>query len=93
VQYYSTDLVVKVITGKSTYQNIWTDLDASFLGGICLPSSCSTKDVKEILKFSFKDKNLSLGDRIYCKNEINKELELKYLNRLNSGWVNNDRAL
>ena len=68
VQYYSNNLKFRVFPRKSLYQNIWTDLNESFLGAICLPSSCTVDNIKEILKFT----NLTFG-LIHCKVNINKE--------------------
>ncbi|XP_070510003.1 uncharacterized protein [Chironomus tepperi] len=78
-----------------SYQNIWIDLDESFLGSICLPNSCSSVDVKNILELAFGDQNLTFKDVIYCRKEFNRQsddvierLELPMLN-----WLNLPRIL
>ncbi|KAL7013145.1 hypothetical protein ACKWTF_015216 [Chironomus riparius] len=75
VQYFSSDMIFPVPPKLSAYQNIWTNLDASFLGAVCVPSSCSVGDVKNVLESMFVDRNLTFGDKIDCKKEFNKKSE------------------
>ena len=74
VQYFSnSSSIISVPPKKSIYQNIWTDLNISFLGAICIPSSCTIEDVRNILKLSFGEGNLTFGDKIHCKWKINEK--------------------
>lgn len=80
---------------SSPYQNIWIDLDASFLGAVCVPSSCSVSDIREILSSAFGDKNLTFQGKIYCKNEFNKKSEdiIENLEIPMVNWLNLKRVL
>jgi hypothetical protein len=78
----------------SIYQKSWRDLDESFLGAVCLPTSCSVKDVKEMLNLMFRDQNLTFGDAMYCKKEINKKSEdvIENLEIPGLNWLNLKRV-
>ena len=67
-QYFNTQKPpIPVPPTKSLYQSKWIDLDLSFLGAICLPSSCSSNDVKEIFDVILNEQNLTAGHEIICK--------------------------
>lgn len=90
VQYSSPDMKIPVPPKITPYQNIWTDLDASFLGAICLSSSCSNEDVQTMLNLIFRDQDLTFGETMFCKKAVNKKsgdvienLEIPGLNWLN----------
>lgn len=63
---------------QSFFQSEWTNLDVSFLGAVCLPSSCSSTDVKEAVKVVLDEKNLRIGERVYCRDNFNEENEFNF---------------
>ena len=64
---------ISVPSPKSLYQSQWTDLDVSFLGAICLPTSCTADDVKEIFYNIVNGHGLTVGQGIHCKTGLNGE--------------------
>ena len=88
-------MIIPVPPKISAYQNIWSDLDASFLGAVCVPSLCSVEDVKKVLEATFVDNNLTFGDKIYCKKEFNKKSEdiIENLGIPMLNWLNLKRVL
>lgn len=62
---------ISVPSSKSFLQDLWINLDESFLGAICLPSSCLVSDVHKILGLLAEDRELVIGNNINCKININ----------------------
>jgi len=95
VQYFSPDMKIPVPPKITPYQNIWTDLDVSFLGAICLPSSCSNESLQMMLNSIFRDHNLTFGDAMYCRKVINIESEdvIENLEIPGLNWLNLKRLV
>ena len=93
VQYFN-DLnpPVPVDPKETIYQNIWKDLDISFLGAICLPSSCTIEDVQIILDPLLDEKDLRLGQNVHCKVNLNQKLET-FFGFQETYWMNRQRIL
>jgi len=69
---------ISVPSPKSLYQSKWTDLDVSFLGAICLPTSCTADDVKEIFNVILNRQNLTVGQEILCKTGLGENSSLNW---------------
>ncbi|KAL7014896.1 hypothetical protein ACKWTF_016180 [Chironomus riparius] len=90
VQYFSHTVTFPVPPKKSCYQNIFDDVDKSIFEAVCLPSSCSASDVKDVLRFL----NLT-NHQIYCKNHINKKSHFFIQNSQSTilKWLNIKRLM
>ena len=78
VQYFQeSNPPISVLPSTSYYQKLWTDLDVSFLGAVCLPSSCDSKNVRDILEFFYKGQNLTFNDKIFCKERKSEKFGIK----------------
>jgi len=79
IQYFNDQNPPIPIPPKESFFNPeWTDLDVSFLGAVCLPSSCTSEDVKKITKIALDKKNLRMGQKIYCREKINQKMGLNW---------------
>ena len=88
VQYFQeSNPPISVLPSKSYYQKLWTDLDVSFLGAICLPSSCDLKDVRGIVEKFYEGQNLTFSEKIFCKTRKSEKFGIK-LNKNNFSFVN-----
>lgn len=70
---------IPVRPSENKFQTNWKNLDISFLGALCLPSNCTTEDVKKILEIELSGSDLSVGQTIVCKRNLN---DRKRLNRM-----------
>jgi len=59
----------------------------SFLGAVCLPSSCDSKDVRDILEFIYEGQNLTFNDKIFCKERKSEKFGIK-LDKTNFSILN-----
>ncbi|KAL7015277.1 hypothetical protein ACKWTF_016374 [Chironomus riparius] len=88
VQYFQdSNPPISVLPSISYYQKLWTDLDKSFLGALCLPSSCGLRDVREILQKINQGQNLTFSDKIFCKTRKSEKFGIK-LNKNNFSFLN-----
>ncbi|KAL7015280.1 hypothetical protein ACKWTF_016377 [Chironomus riparius] len=88
VQYFQdSNPPISVLPSSSYYQKLWTDLDVSFLGAVCLPFSCGLQDVREIFENFNEDRNLTLSDKIFCKTRKSEKFGIK-LNKNNFSFLN-----
>ncbi|KAL7013666.1 hypothetical protein ACKWTF_015515 [Chironomus riparius] len=79
IQYFNDqNPPISVPPKQSFLQPEWTNLDESFLGAVCLPSSCTFADVKKVVKVVLHEKNLRIGEKIYCRENINKNVGVNW---------------
>lgn len=74
VQYYNTETETIPVPVDSVPLTPLKELDISFMGALCLPSSCSTNDVIEIMKMTLSGYDLRLGKDIHCRLDINADI-------------------
>jgi len=88
IQYFQeSNPPIPVLPSTSHYQELWTDLDVSFLVSVCLPSSCDSKDAREILEIIYKGQNLTFSDKIFCKMRKGEKFGIK-LSKNNFSIIN-----
>ena len=76
-------------------QNMWKDLDISFLGGACVPTSCTIEDIKTILSLLVHGYDMKINAQISCKPKMNDRMKhhngnwIFYIKE----WFNNERIM
>jgi hypothetical protein len=83
VQYFDKLNQTISVPPSRHFHTIFDSMDASFVDSICIPRSCTSQDIVEILETSYTSQNLVFNDQIHCKLEMTRKYDFWVLNWLN----------